>query len=185
MENQKENQESDAPQKSARWKFIFGLLGIIFLGLAILIGGKFYFFWRGTKAVQELAEAMKRAKEEDYQRAMADTFGGKTPQETLQMYIDAVEKGDYELASRYFVLNKQDGALNYLTLLSDNEKLSWFLEKMLKMAFTESGEYQNIDEKHYGIGIKSEEPNIYYSKIDFFKYPNDIWKINKISPENF
>ena len=185
MENQKENQESDAPQKSARWKFIFGLLGIIFLGLAILIGGKFYFFWRGTKAVQELAEAMKRAEEEDYQRAMADTFGGKTPQETLRMYIDAVEKGDYELASKYFVLDKQERESNYLTSLSDNKKISWFLEKMLRGAFTTSSEYRNIDEKHYRIEIKSEEPNIYYSIIDFFKYPNNIWKINKISPENF
>ncbi len=180
-----ENQNPDAPRKSARWKFVFGLLGIIFLTLAILAGGKFYFFWRGTRAVQELAEALKRAEEEDYQRAMADTYGGKTPQETLRMYIDAVEKGDYELASRYFIIERQERESDYLTLLSDNKKISWFLEKMLKKAFTESSKYQNIDEKHYKIEIESEEPNIYYAIIDFFKYPNNVWKINKISPENF
>ena len=78
-----------------------------------------------------MAEALKKAEQEDYKRAMADTYGGKTPQETLQMYIDAVEKGDYELASKYFIGDNQekelrsfDGATkefikNYLNLLNE------------------------------------------------------------------
>jgi len=34
-----------------------------------------------------------------------DTYGGKTPQETLDMFINALEKGDIELAAKYFALD--------------------------------------------------------------------------------
>ncbi|MBU4480180.1 hypothetical protein KKG48_01915 [Patescibacteria group bacterium] len=40
-----------------------------------------------------------------------DTFGGKTPEETLQLYIDALKSGDIELASKYFRLEDQEGEL--------------------------------------------------------------------------
>lgn len=35
-----------------------------------------------------------------------DTFGGKTPDEALSLFIQALEKDDLELASKYFVLDK-------------------------------------------------------------------------------
>ena len=166
-------------------RFVVVVVGAFVLLIMVAWGWQKYRYWQDEKIAQKAEEGIRKWQQEDYERAMADTYGGKTPQETLQMYIDAVEKGDYELASRYFVLDKQERELNYLISLSDNEKLSWFLEKMLKGAFIESGEYRDIDEKHYRIEIKSDEPNIYYSIIYFFKYPNNTWKINEISPENF
>jgi len=36
----------------------------------------------------------------------ADTYGGKTPQETLDMFVDALRKGDIDLASKYFLLDE-------------------------------------------------------------------------------
>ena len=46
---------------------------------------------------------------EDYEADMkADDVGGKTPEETLQLFIDALRKGDAELASRYTLLDIQD-----------------------------------------------------------------------------
>jgi len=33
-----------------------------------------------------------------------DTYGGKTPEETLNLFIEALKKEDLELASKYFVL---------------------------------------------------------------------------------
>ena len=44
-----------------------------------------------------------------------DTFGGETPEETLEMYIEALKVGDVELASKYFRLEDQDGELNRLS----------------------------------------------------------------------
>lgn len=41
-------------------------------------------------------------------RYRADTYGGETPEETLQLFIDALKKGDIELASKYFVIEDQE-----------------------------------------------------------------------------
>ena len=44
--------------------------------------------------------------EANYEKAMReDTYGGKTPQETLDMFVAALRAGDVELASKYFMLN--------------------------------------------------------------------------------
>ncbi len=37
----------------------------------------------------------------------ADTYGGATPEETLEMFITAFKAGDLDLASRYFIPEKQ------------------------------------------------------------------------------
>ena len=37
-----------------------------------------------------------------------DTYGGSTPEETLQLFIDALKKGDTDLAAKYFVVDKQE-----------------------------------------------------------------------------
>jgi hypothetical protein len=44
-------------------------------------------------------------KEQAYKK---DTYGGKTPQETYQMFLNALKAKDIELASKYFVLEEQD-----------------------------------------------------------------------------
>ncbi len=43
-----------------------------------------------------------------------DTYGGKTPEETWGLFLDALKKGDVELASKYFVVEKQKEVLGDL-----------------------------------------------------------------------
>lgn len=40
--------------------------------------------------------------EEVFKKLESDTYGGDTPQETIDMFIVALEKGDLELAAKYF-----------------------------------------------------------------------------------
>lgn len=54
--------------------------------------------WRAARAVQEKLERAYRE----------DKYGGKTPEETFDLFIAALEKGDVDLASKYFVINKQE-----------------------------------------------------------------------------
>ncbi len=84
-----------------------------FLGLLILIGGSYFvwdgYFSEGAKYRRQVEENMEKYNEweKNYTKAMTeDTFGGKTPQETLDMFIDALKKEDVELASKYFLLNE-------------------------------------------------------------------------------
>ena len=46
-----------------------------------------------------------------YREAMRqDTQGGKTPEETLRLFVSALREGNIELASAYFILEGTDGS---------------------------------------------------------------------------
>ena len=178
MEIQENNQTTQSPKRKY-WKFVIGFFGII-IGVFILYTAGFwavYYYkqWQGQKAVQKLAEALKQAEQEDYERAMADTYGGKTPQETLQMYIDAVEKGNYELASKYFIGDKQKKELNKLNNTNENEKdLGIYLE----FVKTAKPWRSSLEDKNFVMEAKTNLGSSIF--IRFIKYPNGIWKIIEI-----
>jgi len=54
--------------------------------------------------VQELETALRN-----------DTVGGKTPEETLALFLDALKNNDIELAGQYFALNTNEQSPYYLT----------------------------------------------------------------------
>ncbi len=128
MENQ--NQAQFQPQDSGRIslppenmrtkKKVWVILIAVF-ALILLAGG--YFAW--TKYFSPEAQRERKLQEniDKYTSAMktfeetmrADTYGGKTPEETLAMFIDALKKGDIELASKYFILDTNTKSPDYLT----------------------------------------------------------------------
>jgi hypothetical protein len=63
------------------------------------------------KPVNKADEAMSR-----YGAAMqADNYGGQSPAETLALFLAALDKGDVELASKYFMLDSDTKSPDYLT----------------------------------------------------------------------
>jgi len=177
MENQNQNNQINEinKPKSKFWKFALGFFGII-LGIFILyIGGSWlwqvykWYQWKQTVIPPGFEEAMEKIQQEDYEQAMADTYGDKTPQETLKMYIDAVEKGDYELASKYFIGDKQEKELNSLQN-SKRENIGNVLN-LLKQSLKSQGSF-SAEKDRYVIS----RPLL----VDFKKYPNNIWKIIEI-----
>ena len=112
MENQNQNNQINEintikKPKGKFWKFVFGFAGIIILA----IGG--FFAW--SKYLSPQAKYQRETQknyekylawEKNYEKALIeDVYGGKTPEETLQMFIEALKKEDIELASKYFALN--------------------------------------------------------------------------------
>jgi len=106
-------QQNPNPEKPKRkyWKFVAGFLGII-----IIVAGGFFvwerYFSPQAKINRETQKNYEKYLEweRNYEKAMKeDTYGGKTPEETLQMFIEALRKEDVELASKYFVL-RSDGS---------------------------------------------------------------------------
>lgn len=85
----------------------------IILIIVIVIGLYFLFFQKDKEFVVRDKDSFKSGQDylnylEQYKQAQSkDTYGGKTPEETLQLFIDALKKGDTELASKYFILSKQ------------------------------------------------------------------------------
>lgn len=83
-------------------KFLGIILAIIILGVLVLLGIR-YVRYRNSpeyKAAVDLKNLEKQYAE--------DPYGGDTPEETLRLFIDALKKGDTELAAKYFVLDKQE-----------------------------------------------------------------------------
>lgn len=128
--------------------------------------------------IKKSAEMFQKAEQELYQQMMADTYGGKTPQETLQMYIEAVEKGDYELASKYMVKENQEKESRGLLNIKDDQKfLKEYLNDIKKAE--PDGEFKEEADETFQMKSKIEEGKPYYF-IRFVKYPTGIWKISEI-----
>lgn len=142
---------------------------IVALPLVFIAWGMFK-QWQMRRGVEKFAQALKQLEQEDYQRAMADTYGGRTPQETLQMYIDAVEKGDFELASRYFVSERQEKELEKLSEARQKNNIDFLLNHLIQVKeaqghFSTNGDLYTIEKPIF---------------VEFRLYPNGIWKIIEI-----
>ncbi len=96
--------------KSSFWKFMIAFAAIILL---VLAG---YWLWNNrfspeAKQAREMNANYDRyfEYEKSLEEAMKnDTYGGKTPEETLQLFIEALRKNDVDLAFQYFIL-KENG----------------------------------------------------------------------------
>ncbi len=124
------------------------------------------------KLVFAKAEAAQAALEARYR---ADTDGGKTPKETLELFIAALEKEDFELASRYFVLTKQEEWREKLAKGKEKNNLSWFvgeLKKINKKLGNQDPTKELNGSKVFGISNEI--------LISFIKYPQGVWKIKEI-----
>jgi hypothetical protein len=164
--------DTDKPRRKY-WKFVAAFLAMIFLAFGVVIALRVHETSKLAKEQAEkaikLVEQLKREQEAFYQKQLADTYGGKTPQETLQMYIDAVEKGDYELASKYFVVEKQEGELKILK--SAPEENTEKILSLLKQSIEKQGSYSST-----GNAYTIRKPIL----VDFVLYPSGVWKIIEI-----
>lgn len=160
-----ETQSAEPEQKKGKWKIRVAFVAIIFLVVGGVIGTRAYQLWKEVDDADLFALKMEDLKKQQE----ADTFGGTTPYETLEMYIAAIEKGDFALASKYFVIEKQEAEL--LKLQGSPEKNVLNINSMLKQALGEEGGY-SPDKKAFTIDIP-----IF---VDFYLYPKGIWKINEI-----
>ncbi|MDO8592494.1 MAG: hypothetical protein Q7R92_01810 [bacterium] len=150
------------------------LLVVLIATMILAIGPakQAYKSWKFNRTLHGFVDAMKKAEQVDYLAAMADTYGGKTPQETLQMYIEAVEKGDYELASKYFIGANQKKELEGFKEADEIKKL-YYLGILNKL---KPGEYSDGSMSFY-MRANLDGPDYYAS---FKKYPNGTWKIIEI-----
>lgn len=159
---------------TSKRKIIFTTLAVVVIGaLSIWLGPGFYNDyknWRFTKQMNQVAEELDKAGKDEYKAMMADIYGGKTPQETLKLYIEAVEKGDYELASRYFVFDKQEEWNDNLSKAAEAGKIGNLLPPLQKLNIKDG--YYSSDKKIYSV----DNPIF----VEFMLSPNGIWKILQI-----
>ena len=126
--------------------------------------------WYGEYSFNKDLQAIKKEAERPY---LEDTYGGKTPKETLELFIAAIEKEDFDLASKYFIINKQEGWRDRLVKGEKQKLYNWI--DLLKTAQDRG----SLWDGNFQMEVKNaaESANLI---IDFIKYPQGIWKIQEM-----
>lgn len=107
-----------------------------------------------------------------------DTYGGKTPEETYQLFLQALEKQDIELASKYFVREKQAEIKQRLSRIKERGGWQFMLDDLAGK--TSKLEKKSITESWYRITPldKNNQPIAF---IELKKSePTSLWKIDKL-----
>lgn len=148
-------------------KFLGGGLALVAIGVGALYLVQFYKY---RSSPEYRAEQYFKDLERRYAE---DPYGGSTPEETLQLFVDALKKGDVELASKYFVVDKQEEQLKYLSELKSGDKVG-ILVSELSFPFTKRP--LGADDSHYIFDIYNHKDNTHI-QFDVAIGPNSKWKI--------
>lgn len=159
---------------------------VIFLaGFLIANSIKYYLdMWRADRNVQAWMGALQAP-------YTNDTYGGATPEETFDLYLAALKKGDLELASKYFAVNKQQKELEKLKTTNTDDyikkldiiKNTWVKLEDKNFTWENKAAYKYVDnlektvtDSSLSIDIKF-EPGRYTKTVQFEKNDNNIWKL--------
>jgi len=167
--------------KSDRLKFLLILIGIV----AVIITA--YLVWNNffNQEARERRENEKKydqffeALSEGENRQKEDAYGGKTPQETIDLFVAALEKDDLELASKYFSLTVEGKTdPKWLEMLQESRE-NGLIDKAVELI--KSAEYTGESMPGYaGFDVLAEDGTVQYA-IDLVKNEqSSLWKIDSI-----
>ncbi len=122
--------------------------------------------WRAAKSLQSELEKPYRN----------DKYGGKTPEETFDMFIAALEKGDIELASKYFILKKQESWKQSLTTIKNQPEV--YNEMLAEMKFARDNAHKRTEGNFTWFSYTP--PSSEYGTEIIFDKIFDKWKISHL-----
>mgnify|MGYP001571083277 CR=1 FL=1 len=114
------------------------LIWVVIILIILVVGAYFLFFQKNDEFVVRDKDSFTSQQDvldyfEQYKQAQnKDTYGGKTPEETLSLFVDALKKGDVKLASKYFVLDKQKEMEKELSVGKQNDVLKLLIGDLEK-----------------------------------------------------
>ncbi|MCK6462472.1 MAG: hypothetical protein L6Q29_01475 [Candidatus Pacebacteria bacterium] len=159
----------------ANYRYFFIIVGFLVFGFYVMAFiWPEYRDWKFWRDIRREAAKFEKIREDREKAIAADAYGGKTPQETLDMFIAAVEKGDYELASKYFVVERQEEELQRIKNIKDKNNLETFVNLLKKAKPVKKDNQENSFRMESKI---TSQPSLF---INFVKYPSGIWKIDEI-----
>ncbi len=166
-------------------KFIIPLLVLILISLFLYLGGwdAIQMGMAGRKRANQMAGAMRdyENKMSEIERKMAnDTYGGKTPRETLDLFIVALENGDLDMAAKYFKLDKSfsyDTWREYLQQAKDENRIEFILSQLRKAVVSSS--QAGIDSRFEFMILGDDGMASYTIDLILNKY-SQVWKLDNL-----
>ena len=179
-ENIKIEGVTDKSKKLKKWFKIIVLIALLVFVLGLVLNK---FFWLSMVTNFQNKLLMRNIAREE-QKYKDDKYGGKTPEETYTMFLEALKKKDIELASKYFVLDKQEQYKKALQEVDKGGKWDLMMEDLTNL---ESSEW-----RFSGNTMKTlelfDDKNVQVEQITFvlpteLLHPDDIisaiWKISE------
>jgi len=160
-----------------RWWFWPGLL-VLFAVTWYFQG---YIEWFGDQAKYRIQNSAREAyldqvKSQDAAleaKYKADTYGGTTPEETLRMFIEALEKKDYVLASKYYLVEDQSQALDDLQTSEQNGYVAAYLSILSK---TNKGQSLSSGQEYAIEFFSNEGEQVHFERFKLNTFTNK-WKL--------
>lgn len=146
------------------------IAGIYILAIIGIVGNVEYKKFKEKRSIKQWEESLKKPYKED-------VYGGKTPEQTWQMFLTALKNNDIELASKYFVVEKQEEIKNRL---QESIKLNRFESAIEKLSGKLIREKNYLQDKraYFYIPIKNSEGEIEAYSVIFYLNPyTKVWKI--------
>ena len=136
----------------------------LYLAYMVILGAKYYL------AKWEMARKVETFNNLVLQMFKDDTYGGKTPEETYNLFVDALKNQDVNLAVKYFILDT-DRRARYLKEFND-KKQQGELEEYAN-AFPEWEEFEQVkDQENDWESQAMVEHKTYYSESKTVKLPD-------------
>jgi len=148
----------------------WGVGGVIVVGLLVWAGNfglQLYQQWSQQRYIASV-EVLKA----EYRN---DTYGGATPEETLRLFITAFKASDLELASKYFIIEKQ---AEYLAKMQNWVKLGKGEEVIGRIS--ETSIHGNIDSGYVSMDAQLDDSEIPYSIELVRNEDTQKWKLNNM-----
>ncbi len=161
------------------WYFI---VSVIFLILGLITSWLVWYFSaevRQARQYKKDAEILTKKIQEQAEEYATDIYGGETPEETYGMFLQALKTEDISLASKYFILDKQEEYKQFFTDIKNNNK--W--DEMIKDLFISDNQKGIMRENNtYVIRIYNTEDYLIAQAV--LKIPINITGVDKESLPN-
>jgi len=156
-------------------KILIAVLTTILVLLFAWIGSAAYSGWQGykwQKQTDKFQEALRRPYKED-------TYGGKTPEETWAMFLEALKKEDVELASKYFVVEKQGEWLQELRVKKESNTLMAWQKRVEDLQKSNQDADSTIKSYYFYNYFNSQYKQVLSSPVVFtLNSYTKVWKIS-------
>src|SRR3989344_5273778 len=152
------------------WTNLKSWYGVLFL--VLLAGGVLWFVLNGMPYINNLranweAQRLQAQWEKPYRE---DKYGGKTPEETYDMFLNALRKEDTTLASKYFVVYKQDNWLKTFQEFQSQNLLENLISELEQNRKFWTSQKSNDEEVSY----------TYYTQEKLLQQRNFLFQVGKL-----
>jgi len=115
------------------FKSRYFIIFVVFLILGLITIWSTWYFSEEVQQARQYkkdAEILDKKIREQAKEYAADTYGGETPEETYEMFLQALKMEDINLASKYFILDKQEEYKQFFTDIKNNNKWDEMIEDL-------------------------------------------------------